>query len=622
MNDDLKRAGLTPGQAEAVQKLLDDRLAALQHQVDSLSAALSELEKPKRLAEIAAMLTARARRRAEHPRARRAFVIDLLCSAEPDMKGLTRESLYLDDGALDREYDHTLVRIGAVRKPEIFLNKLTFRLLDRLVRRYAPQLEISERTLREAWHHAVMMEVWHVVAARHIARRIAASAAGGLVVFPLSSLTAAYLSHGIDARGVDRFYLAAELQRRGVPVVFLWKAGEGGLPTHLRFAPHRDLWAPSPIPLPPQAPARPGGRAVLVGAGIRGIAQITSRHPDLLRIRSNYVFDSAFGQADEEVFDRRHLPVTLSFPLAEDAAAGLPDGVTLLTTALFETDLGHYLFVALGGATASAAAMARDMVARHNLTEAHVCDHPFFESALVANAVQEAGGRVVLWPHSFNPAVPEFRPAGTVDAVYCVIEASAALWRRHHPDATVTVLPNFWLPPYAGPRPADPEKPLTVVVIANEYGAASIDYMDKWSLEVTYRRLFPRLEALGPEVDFTVRPRSQRGLNWLWRLAGLPPRFPHTQSPPMLVDQPNMVFLIVGLMSSALFEGICRGIPVLYLRQDPDVQEYVMPEMPDCLPVGDVAFIEGEIGKCRDPAYRRALIERQAAWYEAETGGV
>ena len=57
------------------------------------------------------------------------------------------------------------------------------------------------------------------------------------------------------------------------------------------------------------------------------------------------------------------------------------------------------------------------------------------------------------------------------------------------------------------------------------------------------------------------------------------------------------------------------------MREDPQVVEYVLTDIPDCLPVGDVAFIEQEILKCRDADYRRALVERQAAWYQSQMAG-
>jgi hypothetical protein len=338
-------------------------------------------------------------------------------------------------------------------------------------------------------------------------------------------------------------------------------------------------------------------------------------------MQSGYVFDPAFGVPEIGVTDPGRLPVALTFPLQPDDEGVLPgDDMILLSTTLNHTDLGEYMMIAMGGATAVTTERARELAERYNLMEAHICDHAFYEAAIVANVVKERGGRVVLWPHSFNPAVPEFRPPGTVDEVNCVLESGAKLWRAQLPDAKVTVIPNFWLPSYRGPQPASEADPLTVVVICNEYGYAGVDHMNRWILEISYRRLLHRLPALAPDVRYVVRPRSQSNLNWVWRVAGRPPVFPHTQDPPLMVDYPNMVFLFVGLMSSAIFEGICRGIPALYLREDPTVTEYVMPEMPDCLPIGDITHIEGEIQKCRDAAYREALIRRQADWYRSEIG--
>jgi hypothetical protein len=636
MIDQLKNAGLTVEQARTLTRILRDSassgelaeiVAGLEERVDALCLSLARVEKSLRLADIRTFLKNRARKRAAHPTLPQLFTIDLICSDDPDLASVTRPELYLDDKGLEAQYARTLPQVGAIRRAGKTLNALAFRLSGKLARRYAERLKLPVNLLREAWFHSILMEVWHVVAARHIARRIAVSAAGEPVIIPIGGVSLPYLSHGAESRKIDRFYIAAELQRRGVPVAFvcsdpeLLKRVRSGEPGYLRFEPFKDLWVPAPLPGPPLEPSGEE-RVAVIGAGIRGVNQILARHPDALRVQSGYVFDPAFGTPEAAVVDTNHLPVALTFPLyAEDDEDVSVRDLVLLSTTLTHSDLGEYLCVALGGATAAATQRARELVQRHRLTEAHVCEHAFYESAIVANAVKESGGRVVLWPHSFNPAFPEFRLPGTVDAVNCVLESGAATWRARLPDAEVSVIPNFWLPRYQGPQPASPAEPLTVVVICNEFGYTGIDYMNRWILEVTYRRLFRRLRALAPDVRYTVRPRSQPGLNWVWRVAGRPPSFPHTPDPPLLIDFPNMVFLFIGLMSSAIFEGICRGIPALYVREDPTVTEYVMPDMPECLPTGDVAFIEEEILKCRDAAYREALIRRQAAWYEIETGG-
>ena len=615
---------------------LEERIAALEAAVRLLTEAsessgdvLEMLHAAHRVAEMRAFLAAQPARVPPAAGGQAGFLIEVICTTDIDLARITRPDLILDDTGLRRLYAQSLPGIGAIPANDtgLAIEGLTARLSLRLAKRFAARLKLPVELLNEAWAHTIWMELWQLLAARHLARRLAATTSGQPVVIPLRTTRFAYLSHGAENenRGVSLFYLAAELQRRGVAVAFalidpdLAASAQAQGTLALRFEPYRDLWLPNALPETAPAPGEQP-RGALVGAGIRGIGHVLARYPDLLKIQSSYVFDPAFGSPEENVVDLHHLPVALTLPLSGAGDREAAGSSQVLSIALPNSNLGEYLNAALGGATVAASRRADELVVRHRLTEVHICDHPFFESAILAHAVRARGGKVSLWPHGCNPVLPWLRRPGTVETVYSPLASMGEVWKARLPGTRVEVVPYLWLPKYSAPRPYDPAEPLSVVIVSAEISSVGLDVMNRPGIESIYRRLFKHLGEMAPEVHFTCRPRSQGNLNWLWRLAGHAPDFSYSQLIPTLIDLPNMVFLFVGQLSSAVYEGIGRGIPVLYVREDQAVEEYAVTALPECLPAGDVDFILGEVRKCLDPVYRQALTERQVAWYDADMG--
>jgi hypothetical protein len=260
----------------------------------------------------------------------------------------------------------------------------------------------------------------------------------------------------------------------------------------------------------------------------------------------------------------------------------------------------------------------RTLVRQEGITQAHICEHPFFETAVLSHAVRENGGTVTLWPHSWGLSwwgLP--RHPGTVHTVYSVDRTGAGIWRERLPGTTVKVVSDLYLPRYRQPRPVVAGEPLNVVIIGNNYNVERLAMINRDSLEAVSRKLYAAFADFPADVRWTYRPRGTSDLQWQWGLAGHPADFSYTTVPPALIDLPNMIFLFPGLLSSALIEGINRGVPALIAREDATIEDYLGSEVGDCVPRGDVSFIVAEVMRCRDPDYRQALLDRQVAWCEA-----
>ncbi len=615
--------------------LLEARVAALESEISALRTANASVDGPNAAlrqwyyrSEIRSYLRSRQFHRASSAFGRTAgyesLTIDVVCVDGVDAASLTRPDLFLDERTLDAHYRQFSDGLGAIKANQVhwFVTGVTHRIAGRLARRFAGRLALPAELLIEAWVLTLWSEISQLISARHLARRIARSHVGEPVIIPLHTTTFKYLSHGAEVRGIDLFYLAAELLRRGVPVAFVCSDPESlnsartDSEFSLQFEPFPDKWVLPPLPDMPVEPSA-GDRQAVVGDGIRGIAHILRVLPNPLKIQGSTVIDQSFGSPDEAVFDPKHLPVVLRLPLLRNAESGVASrAAVFLSTTLPHSDLGEYLFTVLGGATQAAADRALTLVKRHRLTEAHICDFPFFESAIMAYAVRANGGKIILWPHGCNAAWPFDRQSGSVDAVNCALTPAAEAWRSQLPGIPVTVIPYLWLPKYREPRKQVATEPLSVVIVSNEFTCGHLTIMGRRGIESIYLRLFAVFRALAPDVRYIVRARSQANLEWAWELSGRSPDFAYATLPPMLINEPNMVFLFVGQLSSALLEGIGRGIPGLYVREDPAIDDYLGVDLPSCVPTGDVDFITREVSRCCDAEYRQNLTESQVSWYE------
>jgi hypothetical protein len=628
----LTLAGFTAEQVSALTDFLREsgvHTADLETKIDRLQAetralALSVAEIQQRLSlsmrnEISAYLSARPR---HFSRPQQPITFDVICVESADPTMLTHRDLFLDDETLDRHYAESSAKIGAVKanKAMRFVNEVSFRLCRRLAKRFADESRLPVDLLVETLFHVVWSELCRLIPARHLARKLARVAAGQPVLIPLTTTSFTYFT----GRALEPFYLAATLQHCQVPVAFVCsdgniiQAARAAGSMVFRFEPDKAIWALPRLP-EPELPTRTG-RAALVGAGIRGIAHILTLLDNPLKFQSSYVMDPAFTSPAQTILDPGHLPVVLNMAFGGQALTDRAAKTCIfLTATLPHGDLGAYLMNVLEGVIHAALVRTTEIVKRHQLSEAHICDHPFIESAILAHAVRANGGRVVLWPHGWGPAWRVFRrPPGSIAAIHCVDQPAASTWRSQLPGVPVTVISDLYLPRYRQPRGAAPSEPLTVVVIGNEYAYDRLPMIDRMPLEDLYRRLFKSLDSLAPEVQWICRPRSTANLHWQWNLADRSPGFRYATQSPMQVDYPNMVFLFPGQLSSALIEGIERGIPCVIVREDETIEDHLGFDIPPCVPMGGVAAILEEIAQCQDPIYRQELVDRQVSWCETQ----
>ncbi len=520
--------------------------------------------------------------------------------------------LFLDGAAFDRHLAALGGRVGAMPAHigSRFAQRAARRMAARLGARYAGRLGVPAETLADAWYASIWSELCTLIPLRHLARHLARHAAGGAVVIPIEPGPRRYLTFW-DPNGLEPFYLAAELQRRGTPVAFwLRQTTRGGTAT-IRLEPNLTWHAAY---LGQRSSQR--GSAAVVPAGLRGTEKLLRRIAGPILVASAFSTSTRF---DLTVADRRaRLPVVELILRQEPASVLATPEALLRPRDPARYDLGAWLCDLLGPPTAAAAGRAARLVAEHGLGEAHVCDHMFWESAIVAHAVREAGGRVVLWPHSSNAVHVGVRRAGEIDRIHCATQSAAEAWRARFPDVPCSVASDLILAPCQTPRPLDPSQPLTVVVIAGGHRLNRLPVLDNDGHAGSYRRLFRGLAECAPGIRFVCKAKPPwESIEWLQSLVGQAPILRETRQAPMAIDLPNLVYVSVSFGSTALLEGLSRGIPCMIVR-DIAVEDYTAIG-PDDFPVGSVEMILARLRECRDLAVLRAMTEAQLAWYARET---
>jgi hypothetical protein len=194
------------------------------------------------------------------------------------------------------------------------------------------------------------------------------------------------------------------------------------------------------------------------------------------------------------------------------------------------------------------------------------------------------------------------------------------MWQEHLPGVPVRLDSQLMLPPPQPAAPHNPDQPVTVVVIGGGSVMGRLPAVPLAAHRESYRRLFLALSEMGDEVDVIFKPKGVwlETAAWLHQVVGSRASFRVASAHPLRIDHPNMVFVTVSFGSSALLEGMSRGIPAMIVRDFP-VEDYTTIDT-SVVSTGTTDEIIAEIHACIDPAHRQRLIDRQSAYYRREIG--
>ncbi len=529
---------------------------------------------------------------------------------------LLKSSVVVDRNTIDILSDDGGYPLGAfdLSKCGRLSLALSGRICRRLARVVAPNSPTEAAALEAAWLFAVWTEISVLLPMRHIARFLQKKFGENLIVVPIDSGEITCLNHW-SHNELEPFILVAELRRRGARSFLLARSQElsnrffGGK-GELNFVANPAWWhsrVDAKIPtatfekvLEPDGMRDPDkvrcaiGRAALVG---------TVRDP------------ASAAAADIHLWSEVDNPpsIKVSFDIVSARKAfsifAPSDPLPKLTDAFLT-------FV--GGLSKVAWENANKAVAASKAREAHVCDHLFFEGALIGHAVAAAGGNIRLWPHSSNAVHVPFQKQDALTGVTAVTASAKRMWSRVLTSEIVDIDSSFMLSEASRPRSYAPEQPVHIVVFAGAHRLNRMPTLDCRAHKAALQKFFGALGGLPDKFQVLVKPKAYwEEADWLEQFFPVGHRFRFIHQTTQELDLPNMIFSTISLGSTALLEGIGRGIPGLIVREFPVVDYTALDAK--YLQVGDTDFVIGQIRSCADPAYYHMLAEQHLRWYKTET---
>nr|WP_131815375.1 hypothetical protein [Rhizobium altiplani] len=525
-------------------------------------------------------------------------------------------SVVLDRKAIDVLNDDGDYALGAFELSECIRLSLALsgRICRRLARVLAPNSPTEAAALEAAWFFAVWTEISVILPMRHLARFLHKKFGENLIVVPIDHGRVTCLNHWAYNE-LEPFILVAELRRRGARSFLLARSQElsnrfSGGKGELNFVANSAWWhskVDAKIPtttfekvFEPDGMRDPHkvrcaiGRAALVGT-VRDPASAASADIHLW----------------SEVDNPPSIKVSFDVVLAHKAFSifAPSDPLPKLTDAFLT-------FV--GGLSKAAWENANKAVAASTAREAHVCDHLFFEGALISHAVAAAGGNIRLWPHSSNAGHVPFQKHDALAGVTAVTASAKRMWSRVLTSEIVNIDSSFMLSEASTARSYAAGEPVHIVVFAGAHRLNRMPTLDCRAHKAALQKFFGALAGLPDKFQVLVKPKAYwEEADWLEQFFPIGHRFRFTEQTTKELDLPNMIFSTVSLGSTALLEGIGRGIPGLIVREFPIVDYTALDA--EHMQVGDTDFVIGQIRSCADPAYYHMLAEQHLRWYKTET---
>jgi len=525
-------------------------------------------------------------------------------------------SVVLDRKAIDALNDDGDYPLGAFDLSECIRLSLALsgRICRRLARVMAPNSPTEAAALEAAWFFAVWTEISAILPMRHLARFLHKKFGKNLIIVPIDHGQVTCLNHWAYNE-LEPFILVAELRRRGARSFLLARSqelsnrfsdGKG----ELNFVANSAWWhsrVDAKIPtttfekvFDPEGMRDRNkvrstiGRAALVG---------TVRDP------------ASAAAADIHLWSEVDNPpsINVSFDIVSTRKA-----FSIFAPSNPPPKLTDAFLTFVGGLSKAAWENANKAVAASKAREAHVCDHLFLEGALMSHAVAAAGGHIRLWPHSSNAGHVPFQKHDALASVTAVTASAKRTWSRVIPSEIVNIDSSFMLSEASGTRSYASEEPVHIVVFAGAHRINRMPTMDCRAQKAVLQKFFGALGELPDKFQVLVKPKAYwEEADWLEQFFPIGHRFRFTEHTTKELDLPNMIFLTVSLGSTALLEGIGRGIPGLIVREFPIVDYTALDA--EHFQVGDTDFVIGQIRSCADPAYYHMLAERHLRWYKTET---
>ena len=216
---------------------------------------------------------------------------------------------------------------------------------------------------------------------------------------------------------------------------------------------------------------------------------------------------------------------------------------------------------------------------QRGITDAHIGDYLYAEPSLIADRVIARGGRVHLWPHSSNPVHVKYHDPADISSIHTVTESGARIWSEAMPKAKVIHEPELMIAGQTQLVDWQEGEPLSLVLMGGRPVLRNLPILAIDKHEQAYRDFFTGLEELVDagfvRVFFKPRGRSGEHEAWLEEIVGRAADWQRELAHPTRLTLPNPVYASISVGSSALLEGVARGIPGLIVKENLHVRDYI-----------------------------------------------
>ncbi|WP_152650500.1 hypothetical protein [Demequina aurantiaca] len=263
---------------------------------------------------------------------------------------------------------------------------------------------------------------------------------------------------------------------------------------------------------------------------------------------------------------------------------------------------------------------ARVQMERWGTTDVHIGDYLYVEPALVSAVAVQRGAKIHVWPHSSNPVHVPWHAKHRISTVRAVTRAGVRQWESQMPNVRVIHDPSLLVTPNEVQVPWIADAPVSLVLVGGRPIMRNLPILDLETHEQLYRDFFASLEPLvsAGRLQVYFKPRGMSGENeaWLESVVGRTADWKPVLEHPMRMNLPNPVLGSVSVGSTALIEGVSRGIPGLIIRES-QVRDYLALEagsLPVFTSLEAVDWLESHVSQGAWEAWR----EQQVSWLETE----
>ena len=514
---------------------------------------------------------------------------------------LSSDFRVLDAENLDREWHYAFSnRVGAfpIHKAQPALQHISHRVARRIAQENTRDLGVSTNGLRNAWFHPVFAELATILPIRHLARKLAAQNVGQPFAIPLASRKFTALN-GWSRNDLEPFYLAYELRRRRVPVI-LFIEDEGACELEFKLS---KTWLAKGYP---QIRRDEKFTTVMCQKPMSKAAYVSKKNGALRQHKPGlFTFQRHFG-IDRDAAD---LKVKL-------VAGPAFDGIKTLSIASDLPSLQQGFEFFMLPLTGKVTQWFRNEFKNQPIRNAHISDHATFEGGLMAAEVVRNGGKTYVWPHSANLVHHHVHEPKDVSQVTVAARSTGEHWAKEFQGAKVVVDVKSILPETVDAPHFDPDSPLNVVLFAGAHALKRMPLLDIEMHKATWMKVLKDLHDA--DLELTIKHKSSwETRDWIRALAPKEAKLNFSRTHANQLNLPNMVFLSISSTSTAVFEGIARGVPGMTVR-DVLVDETPYYD-PDFVPSLSSKQAGDFILSLKSEATYNELRERQKIWFDRET---